>query len=32
MNEHDSEKLGAMLNAMGYEPSLMADNADFNNI
>ena len=28
MNEHDSEKLGAMLNAMGYEPSLMADNAD----
>ena len=28
MNEHDSEKLGAMLNAMGYEASLMADHAD----
>ncbi|MDY4575590.1 MAG: tRNA (N6-isopentenyl adenosine(37)-C2)-methylthiotransferase MiaB, partial [Intestinibacter sp.] len=28
MNEHDSENLAAMLNDMGYEPTLMADTAD----
>lgn len=28
MNEHDSEKLGAMLNAMGYFPTLMEEDAD----
>ncbi|MGM9532007.1 tRNA (N6-isopentenyl adenosine(37)-C2)-methylthiotransferase MiaB, partial [Intestinibacter sp.] len=28
MNEHDSENLAAMLNDMGYIPTLMADTAD----
>ena len=28
MNEHDSEKLAGMLDAMGYEPTLMTDDCD----
>ena len=28
MNEHDSEKLAAMLDAMGYEPTLMTNDCD----
>ena len=28
MNEHDSEKLSAMLDNMGYEPTLMTDDCD----
>lgn len=28
MNEHDSEKLAAMLEAMGYEPTLMTNDCD----
>lgn len=28
MNEHDSEKLAAMLEAMGYEPTLMTNECD----
>ncbi len=28
MNEHDSEKLSAMLDSMGYEPTLMTNDCD----